>query len=597
MFGEARGTAARCSHGEVHVVRRVAGYKKIRYHIHENVGYGPVNLPDQEMHTTAVWWELADWALESAFAIRESALDGFLGAAHALHHMAALASLAELRDLGRAVGDGAATWTAVVAGDGRGTLKTLEGATLDPDARRFRPTLYLYDNYPGGIGLAAPLYESRATLVGRARPGGALSLPGGLSRLCRAGTGRAGRDECQAGGPDRVGPPRCSGAECTRVAWSSLNCAAVWPVLSRSSRWRRYWRTTPAGCWSVSKPSTAGRRSRLGGVEAVPGLVQVIRRYPLSLRHGRLALAELTRLEYDRHGALRWTRRLTPDRLVFLDTETTGLAGGAGSLAFLVGVARLAADALELTQWLLTAFAGEAAMLHRLSAALAPEDVLVSLNGKAFDLPLLETRARLLGLREGLRQRAHIDLLHALRRAHGRSLSDCRLQTAETRLLGIQPQHDLPGALAPAAWRAWLTRGEVGSLGEVLAHNRDDLLSTALLLAVLARARRTLPWSKGLRPSAIVRAGYHAGMEVPCHPQKVGAGLIAGEQGQQPLDQGPVVTALRLEGAQAQQQEPGDGQPPLACVAVQALPFQEGVIGLQGPPFRRGGLHGHGLAD
>lgn len=126
---------------------------------------------------------------------------------------------------------------------------------------------------------------------------------------------------------------------------------------------------------------------RLGGVEAAPGLVQVIRRYPLSLRHGRLALAELTRLEYDRHGALRWTRRLTPDRLVFLDTETTGLAGGAGSLAFLVGVARLAADALELTQWLLTAFAGEAAMLHRLSAALAPEDVLVSFNGKAFDLP------------------------------------------------------------------------------------------------------------------------------------------------------------------------------------------------------------------
>ena len=169
VYGEARGTAARCSHGEVHVVRRVAGYKKIRYHTHENVGYGPVNLPDQEMHTTAVWWELADWALESAFASRESALDGFLGAAHALHHMAALASLAELRDLGRAVGDGSATWTAVVAGDGRGTLKTLEGATLDPDARRFRPTLYLYDNYPGGIGLAAPLYESRATLVGRAR--------------------------------------------------------------------------------------------------------------------------------------------------------------------------------------------------------------------------------------------------------------------------------------------------------------------------------------------------------------------------------------------------------------------------------------------
>lgn len=171
VFGEAHGAAARCSHGEVHVVRRVAGYKKIRFHTHENVGYGPVNLPDQEMHTTALWWTLADWALERAFPSRQAALDGFLGAAHALHHLAALMSLSEPRDLDRAVGDGAATWSAVLEGDGRGGLRSLEGAPLDAEAagRRFQPTLYLYDNYPGGIGLAAPLFESRAELVRRAR--------------------------------------------------------------------------------------------------------------------------------------------------------------------------------------------------------------------------------------------------------------------------------------------------------------------------------------------------------------------------------------------------------------------------------------------
>lgn len=171
IFGQASGAGAMCSHGEVHVVRRVAGYKKIRYHTHENVGYGPVNLPDQEMHTTAVWWELADWALASAFASRQSALDGFLGAAHALHHLAALVSLAEPRDLGRAVGDGAATWSAVVGSDGRVSLRTLEGVSDDAASaeRRFRPTLYLYDNYPGGIGLAAPLFERRAILVRQAR--------------------------------------------------------------------------------------------------------------------------------------------------------------------------------------------------------------------------------------------------------------------------------------------------------------------------------------------------------------------------------------------------------------------------------------------
>lgn len=243
--------------------------------------------------------------------------------------------------------------------------------------------------------------------------------------------------------------------------------------------------------WDIrSRPAPPARNplpaDRFGGVEVAPGLIRIVRRYPLSLRHGRLTLAELTRVEADRHGALRWTGRLVPVRLIFLDTETTGLAGGAGTLAFLVGVARLAADVLELTQWLLTAFSGEAALLDCLAAALGPEDLLVSFNGKAFDLPLLETRARLLGRAGGLRRRPHIDLLHALRRAHGRRLPDCRLKTAEVHLLGFERADDLPGALAPAAWRAWLTRGEAGRLAEVLAHNRHDLLSTALLLAVLA---------------------------------------------------------------------------------------------------------------
>ena len=75
----------RDSHGEVHVVRRVSGYKKIRFHTHENIGYGPVNLPDQELHTTAFWWQLPQSVLDVRFDSRQDALDGFLGAAYALH--------------------------------------------------------------------------------------------------------------------------------------------------------------------------------------------------------------------------------------------------------------------------------------------------------------------------------------------------------------------------------------------------------------------------------------------------------------------------------------------------------------------------------
>ncbi|ROR32549.1 DEAD/DEAH box helicase [Inmirania thermothiophila] len=184
----ARWGAAVAAHGEVHLVRRVAGYKKIRYYSHENVGYGEVRLPDQEMHTTAAWWQLDPEALERAFASRDEALDGFLGAAYALHHVAALHLMAEPRDLGRAVGDGEAGWCSVVGADGRGGIRGADGSALEAGAlARFRPTVFLYDAYPGGIGLSEPLYEARAQVVA-----GALALV----RECA----------CRAGCPACVGP-------------------------------------------------------------------------------------------------------------------------------------------------------------------------------------------------------------------------------------------------------------------------------------------------------------------------------------------------------------------------------------------------------
>jgi DEAD/DEAH box helicase domain-containing protein len=159
-----------CGQGEVHVVRRVAGYKKIRYYTHENVGYGNVNLPDLEMHTTAVWWTLTPEAIATAFASRFEALDGFLGAAYALHHMAALLSLAELRDIGRSVGDGEAQWSATLDANGRVSARTLDGRPFEVDGAHqpFRPAVHLYDNYPGGIGISAPLYELRDQVLARA---------------------------------------------------------------------------------------------------------------------------------------------------------------------------------------------------------------------------------------------------------------------------------------------------------------------------------------------------------------------------------------------------------------------------------------------
>jgi DEAD/DEAH box helicase domain-containing protein len=157
------------NHGEVHVVRRVAGYKKIRYYTHENIGYGPVNLPDQELHTTAVWWQLPQAALLAWFGSRQDALDGFLGAGYALHIVATVAVMADARDLQKAIGNGDGAWFAASDQGGRGTLKGVEGKDVAlADVQQFVPTVYLYDNFPGGVGLSEPLWARQEELLQRA---------------------------------------------------------------------------------------------------------------------------------------------------------------------------------------------------------------------------------------------------------------------------------------------------------------------------------------------------------------------------------------------------------------------------------------------
>ena len=166
--GAIAGTGA-SHHGEVHVVRRVAGYKKIRYYTHENIGYGPVNLPDLEMHTTSVWWQLSQPVLDGLFASRQDALDGFLGAAYALHVVARIAVMADGSDLQKSVGSGDGAWFAVADARGRGQLRNGQAAAERPDdIASFTPTIFLYDNFPGGVGLAEPLWTRQAELVHRA---------------------------------------------------------------------------------------------------------------------------------------------------------------------------------------------------------------------------------------------------------------------------------------------------------------------------------------------------------------------------------------------------------------------------------------------
>ncbi|KAF1009215.1 MAG: DEAD-box ATP-dependent RNA helicase CshC [Luteibacter sp.] len=187
-FDGTRAGEGSARHGEVHVVRRVSGYKKIRYYTHENIGYGPVSLPDQELHTTAVWWQLPQTVLDEVFRSRQHALDGFLGAAYALHVAAVVAVMAEPRDLQKAVGSGDGGWSAQVDTAGRGQLRAADGGLASPDMlERFLPTVYLYDNFPGGVGLSEPLFVRARELVRSALE---------TVRGC----------ECKAGCPACVGP-------------------------------------------------------------------------------------------------------------------------------------------------------------------------------------------------------------------------------------------------------------------------------------------------------------------------------------------------------------------------------------------------------
>ena len=106
----------------------------------------------------------------------------------------------------------------------------------------------------------------------------------------------------------------------------------------------------------------------------------------------------------------------------------------------------------------------------------------VSYNGKSFDLPLLATRLALARLAPLPAFRPHADLLHAVRVAYARHWPDCRLATAEARLLGRTRDNDLPGHAVPAAWTAFLREGDLRALPGLLLHNRLDLVSLAELL-------------------------------------------------------------------------------------------------------------------
>lgn len=181
-------------------------------------------------------------------------------------------------------------------------------------------------------------------------------------------------------------------------------------------------------------------------------------------------------------GAFDRRDALDPSRLLFFDTETTGLAGGTGTRAFMIGAADWHAGALRIRQLTITTMAAEAAMLDAFGEWVASDTVLVSYNGKCYDAPLLATRYRLARRSNPLAGLAHVDLLYPSRRRWRGVYENCRLATIERQVLQVVREDDLPGSEAPAAWLSYLRGGSAHTLRRVLAHNHQDVVSLSRLL-------------------------------------------------------------------------------------------------------------------
>ncbi|MGC9325073.1 MAG: DEAD/DEAH box helicase, partial [Desulfomonilia bacterium] len=154
-------------HGEVEVVRKVVGYKKIKFYTSENVGYGDVTLPQKDMHTTSYWFTIP-WDLLGTLALRrEEIVDGLKGLAHALHHLSAVFLMADIRDIDRAIGDKSGQWYVRHGRDSRVILTSPAGQERDSDVMMdaYDPTVFIFDAYPGGIGFSDLLYEQHTGLM------------------------------------------------------------------------------------------------------------------------------------------------------------------------------------------------------------------------------------------------------------------------------------------------------------------------------------------------------------------------------------------------------------------------------------------------
>ena len=224
-------------------------------------------------------------------------------------------------------------------------------------------------------------------------------------------------------------------------------------------------------------------------------------------QYGAVDIGGLTELPHDllnpiSNGEIASAR---PDEMAFLDTETTGLAGGSGTYAFLIGIGRIAPEGFRVKQFFMRDYGEEASQLAAVSEFLEPFKVLVTYNGKSFDQPLLETRYRMNRQKPPFARLQHLDLLHGARRLWKLRFDSCRLVELENQVLGLERQGDLPGEMIPYVYFEYIRSREAHRIVPILHHNVMDIATLACLTSIV-------PWA--FHPPELAGQRFQHGAEL-----------------------------------------------------------------------------------
>ncbi len=168
-------------------------------------------------------------------------------------------------------------------------------------------------------------------------------------------------------------------------------------------------------------------------------------------------------------------------KTLFIDLETTGISGGAGTYAFLVGMGHVELDTIVVRQFLLPDFQYEWLLLKYINNSLLNFENIISFNGKTFDIPLLRNRFILNRMDSDLDELHHIDVLHAARRLWKKRLTSCDLVNLEYAVLGLERIHDVPGEMIPQIYFEFIRKRKAALLRDVLEHNYYDIANMMLL--------------------------------------------------------------------------------------------------------------------